>query len=142
MRPIRTIKALLRRLAALLRPDRQALLAVVFGAMAVFAFAPFSWAPLALLALTGLFWLWQRADTPAQAARLGLWFGLGLHGIGSSWLYSSLYVYGDTPLWLTLISVVLWVSYLSLFPALAGWRIHLLPQPEEAGQRQQGQRRP
>ncbi|SIO06215.1 Apolipoprotein N-acyltransferase [Sulfurivirga caldicuralii] len=107
--------------AAALRPDRQGLAAAAFGAMAAFAFAPFSFAPLALLAQAGLFWLWLKTDTSGQAARLGLWFGLGLHAVGSSWLYSSLYVYGQTPLWLTLISVALWVLYLSLFPALAGW---------------------
>ena len=117
----RAIKALLPGLISVFRPDRQALMAAAFGAMAAFAFAPFSLAPLALLALAGLFWLWLRADTPGAAARLGLWFGLGLHGIGSSWLYSSLYLYGDAPLWLTLVSVSLWVFYLSLFPALAGW---------------------
>ncbi len=89
--------------------------------MAVFAFAPFSLAPLALLALAGLFGLWLKTETPGQAARLGFWFGLGLHGVGSSWLYSSLYVYGETPLWLSVISVTLWVMYLSLLPALAGW---------------------
>lgn len=100
---------------------RSRLLALLLGALAVLAFAPFSWAPLALLSLTGLFWLWlTAADTPREGFWLGFWYGMGLYGFGASWLFSSLYVHGHAPLPFGIAGTVLWVVFLSLFPALAG----------------------
>ncbi len=110
-----------RALLRLWRPRWPHLQAAMLGAMAVFAFAPFSWAPLALLSLAGLMWLWLKADRPSQAFKLGFWFGLGLFGAGASWLLSSLYVYGGAPLLLALVALAGWIIYLSLFPAFAGW---------------------
>ena len=112
---------LFRALLRLWRPRWPHLQAAALGVMAVFAFAPFSLAPLALLSLTGLLWLWYRAERPSQAFKLGFWYGLGLFGAGASWLFSSLYVYGSAPLPLAVLAVAGWVVYLSLFPALAGW---------------------
>lgn len=103
------------------RPRWSHIQAALLGVMAVFAFAPFSLAPLALLSLTGLFWLWYRVARPADAFKLGFWYGLGLFGAGASWLISSLYVYGEARLPLAVLAVIAWVIYLSLFPALAGW---------------------
>jgi len=48
----------------------------VAGALAVTAFAPLGWFPVACLALVVLFYCWQQ-DTPVQALRHGLLFGLG-----------------------------------------------------------------
>lgn len=105
---------------SLFRPDRWSLLAAGFGAVAVGAFAPFSFAPLALLALAGLFWLWFQVERPFAAFKLGFWFGLGLFGVGTSWLFSSQYFYGNVSLPLAVLGTAAWVVYLSLFPALAG----------------------
>jgi len=110
-----------RALLGLWRPRWVHIQAAGLGALAVFAFAPFSFAPLALLSLSGLFWLWYRSERPGDAFKVGFWYGLGLFGVGASWLFSSIYVYGGAPLPLALLAVVAWVIYLSLFPALAGW---------------------
>ena len=53
----------------------------VAGALAVTAFAPLGWFPVACLALMPLFYCWQQ-DTPVQALRHGLLFGLGFFGAG------------------------------------------------------------
>ncbi|WP_294948064.1 apolipoprotein N-acyltransferase [Sulfurivirga sp.] len=106
-------------------PQRHDLLALVLGAVSVAGFAPLALAPLTLLALTGLFWLIWQADTPRQAARRGLWFGLGQFGVGASWLISSVSIYGGAPLPLGVAAVFLWVLYLSFYPALAAWLARL-----------------
>ncbi len=105
---------------SLFRPDRWSLLAATLGVLTVGAFAPFALAPLALLTLGGLFWLWFHVTRPLAAFKLGFWFGLGLFGAGASWLFSSQYFYGEVPLLGALFGTFLWVVYLSLFPALAG----------------------
>jgi len=60
------------------------------GALAVAAFAPLGWFPLAFLALVPLFYCWQQ-DTPGQALRHGLLFGLGFFGAGISWVFVSVH---------------------------------------------------
>jgi apolipoprotein N-acyltransferase len=87
----------------------------------VFAFAPFGVSGLAFVALAVLFWQWQRAATPRDAARIGLAFGLGLFGAGSSWLYIALVSFGGMPGWLAFIAIAGLTVYLALWPAAAGW---------------------
>ncbi|HYQ71343.1 MAG TPA: apolipoprotein N-acyltransferase, partial [Gammaproteobacteria bacterium] len=74
-------------------PRFPALLMPVSGALAVTAFAPLGWYPLACLALVPLFYCWQQ-DTPGQALRHGLLFGLGYFGAGISWVFVSVHDYG------------------------------------------------
>ena len=55
------------------------LTSLILGALCVFGFAPFYVFILPIISLTGLFYLWERANTPKQAAKLGLIFGLLFH---------------------------------------------------------------
>lgn len=96
-------------------------LAFLAGAVCVFGFAPFGIFPIPVLALAVLFALWQRAGTPRNAAWLGFAFGLGLFGAGISWIYVALHDYGDMPMLLALPATVLFVAFLALFTALAGY---------------------
>ncbi|MCC7326470.1 MAG: apolipoprotein N-acyltransferase [Burkholderiales bacterium] len=97
------------------------LLAATAGAVAVFAFAPFSLAPVSLAALALLFWLWQSASTPRDAAWLGFAFGCGLFGVGVSWVYIALATFGGMPMPVATVATAGFVAYLALWPALAGW---------------------
>lgn len=97
-----------------------ALLAMLAGALQVLAFAPFYLFPLAMLSPALLFYLW-RAAGPARAAWLGWCYGLGLFGAGASWVYVSIHEFGNMPAPLAALLVVIFVFYLALFPALAGW---------------------
>ncbi|ROH88626.1 apolipoprotein N-acyltransferase [Pseudomethylobacillus aquaticus] len=97
------------------------LLALLLGAGAMFGYAPFYLFPLPVLALAGLFWLWQRAGTAGQAARLGFSFGLGLFGAGIYWIYISLHTYGGMPPAGAAFATFCLAAFLALFPALAGW---------------------
>lgn len=50
----------------------------LLGAFAVLAFAPFYIFPAAILSLTGIIYLWLKADSAKSAFKLGFQFGLGL----------------------------------------------------------------
>lgn len=102
-------------------------LALLAGAACVFGFAPFGIYPLPVLALAVLFWLWQSADTPRTAAKLGYAFGLGLFGAGISWIYVALHDYGGMPLPLAALATLLFAAFLALLPALAGYAQARLP---------------
>lgn len=104
-----------------------ATLAICSGLLLPLAFAPTHWWPVALLSLTVLFALVQRAGV-RQATLLGWLFGLGYFGIGVHWVYFSLHLFGAaiTPL-ATLLTLV-FVLVMSVFPALcclfwARWRM-------------------
>lgn len=95
--------------------------ALLLGIASVFGFAPFGAWGVSLLALAGLFALWQQAATARAAAGLGYAFGLGLFGAGTSWTYVALSTFGGMPPILAAIGTAGFCAYLALFPALAGW---------------------
>ncbi|MBD3612162.1 MAG: apolipoprotein N-acyltransferase, partial [Hydrogenovibrio crunogenus] len=92
----------------------------------VFAHAPVAIAPLAVIALAGLFWLWFKADSKKETTQIGLWFGLGFFGVGVSWLISSMYIYANVNLFLAVLATFIFILFLSLYFMLAGWLVGLL----------------
>ncbi len=104
---------------------RHLALAIAAGSLSVLSFAPFYCWWLAPFTLATLFWLWMRAETRWRAAAYGLGWGLGLFLTGVSWIYVSLHVYGGMPALLAALATLLFCSYLSLYPALAGALLHL-----------------
>ena len=99
---------------------RPALVALLAGGGAVFAFAPFGLFPLALPSLAVLAALLGRAARPADGFRLGFAWGFGAFGAGVSWLYVALERYGGMPAPLAALAIALFCAYLALYPALAG----------------------
>ena len=96
-------------------------IAALAGALTVFAYAPFGWAGLAIVTAAVLFGAWHRADRPREAAWLGFAFGAGLFGTGVSWLFIALQTFGGMPVPLAAVAIAGLVSFLALYPALAGW---------------------
>ena len=96
------------------------LLVFFAGALNPLGFAPFEWWPLLVLSFGVLFWAWLPAG-PAQGFRIGLLFGLGQFGFGTSWVYVSIQTFGGMPPILAAVCVMALTLILSLFPALAGW---------------------
>jgi apolipoprotein N-acyltransferase len=94
--------------------------ACVAGSLLPLAFSPFDLFPLAVLAPAVLFLLWREV-APGRAAWRGFLFGLGMFGVGVSWVYVSLHHYGNMPVPLAGFAVFLFVAGLSLYPALLGW---------------------
>jgi apolipoprotein N-acyltransferase len=84
------------------------------------AFAPFNLFPFAVLAPALLFVTWLDAS-PRRAAFRGLLFGLGMFGLGVSWVYVSMHHFGNMPAPLAAFVTLLFVAGLSIYPALLGW---------------------
>lgn len=101
-----------------IRPYAGPASAVTAGVACTFAFAPGEIPLLAPLTLALLFYLCARA-TPAQAFRLGFLFGIGLFGVGVSWLHISINLFGGLGLAPSAFITFVLVAYMSLFPAAA-----------------------
>jgi apolipoprotein N-acyltransferase len=84
------------------------------------AFAPLSLWPLAIVIPALLFWLWY-GQTPRQALWIGFLFGVGLFGVGVSWVYVAIHVYGYTSAFVAGLLTAIFVAFLALVPALQGW---------------------
>ena len=87
------------------------------GGLAVLAFSPFNlwWMSIASLALCITLYI---SHPHANGFKVGFIYGLGLFGFGITWLFNSLYVYGQAPLVAAMSMVLLGVLVLSIFPAI------------------------
>lgn len=92
--------------------------ALAAGALLACAFAPLGWWPLALLSPALLIGLWERA-TAREAAWLGLWFGFGMFGTGTYWLYVAMHL--GAPVWLALAAALGLMGLMALYHALTGY---------------------
>jgi apolipoprotein N-acyltransferase len=108
----------------------QIILAGLGGVFAVGGFAPWYLFPMPILSLALLFWLWQQSDSPRFSIALGFCFGLGLFSAGVGWLYVALHEFGSMPVILALLATFLFVAFISLLPALAGYLIGKLTVPQ------------
>lgn len=94
------------------------LVALLAGTAMPFAFSPYHWWPLAVLAFA--LWIGLLA-AKQQPFLLSLAFGFGWFGTGSWWLATTFHHYGNLP-WIAAIGFQLLVGcVLALFPALLGW---------------------
>ena len=99
----------------------QLLLAFAAGASTVLAFAPFGFAPLAVVALALLFHLWRYPARDGLGGWLGYAFGLGLMGFGVFWIRISIAQFGGANIMLAVSATILFVLFMALYFALAGW---------------------
>ncbi|MEO8975723.1 MAG: apolipoprotein N-acyltransferase, partial [Casimicrobiaceae bacterium] len=97
------------------------LFALMLGALCVLAFAPFGLPLVAIACAALLFSWWLEAPRARDAAQTGFAFGLGLFGAGASWVYIALETFGGMPTVVALAGTGIFVAYLALWPALAGW---------------------
>ncbi|MDT8309993.1 MAG: apolipoprotein N-acyltransferase [Methylophaga sp.] len=100
-------------------------LVLLGGALLPLAFAPFYWYPLAIVSLILLFASW-RDVTANQAFKRGWLFGLGMFGVGVSWVYVAIHEFGQAS-WLLAGGLTAgFVAFLALLPALLGYLIKSL----------------
>ena len=90
-----------------------ALLALCCGALLPLTLAPFDWWPLAIPSIGG--WLWLLNRWPRRAALLGFAYGVGKYGLGVSWVYVSMRLYGGASVPLGVVLVGIFVAGLSIF---------------------------
>ncbi len=85
-----------------------------------FAFAPYHLFPLAIVSPALLFLAWLPL-APARAFWRGWLFGLGMFGVGVSWIFVSIHKFGSASVPLAALFTLLFVSVLALYPALLGY---------------------
>lgn len=91
------------------------LIAWLAGAIFIFALAPYGIWPLALVSPAILYVLLMPEMTGRRAFIIGQAYGTGLWCVGAFWLYTSIHVYGATPVWLALIMIALMGLGMGLF---------------------------
>ena len=97
-------------------------IALLAGIAMPLAFAPFHYYPIALLSVSLLFLTWQGIDGK-QAAIRGFLFGLGLFGVGVSWVYVAIHEFGQASMLLASLLTILFVAFFALYLASLGWGI-------------------
>ena len=97
-------------------------LAFPAGLVLAAAFAPLGVAPLAVLCPAFLFLLWE-GTTPRAAAWRGFLFTGGTFLAGTYWLYNSIHLVGQAPLWIALFLMLGLVAIMGSYTALLGYAV-------------------
>ena len=97
-----------------------ALAALGAGAVLPLALAPFDIVPLMLVSAGVLFWVLRRAESARAAFWAGWLFGVGKYGVGASWIYVSIHVFGAASPPLAAGLVAVFVAGLAVFTGLLG----------------------
>lgn len=93
------------------------ILTAIAGGLTPLALAPLSWWPLAILTPSCLALLcWNQPLKTLYKLCYG--FGLGLFGVGASWVYVSIHEFGYAASWLAALLTALFVAFLALMFAL------------------------
>ncbi len=111
------------------RPGLSRIISFGLGALTTTAFAPFGLSLVALLVLWPLLFVCITSSPRAAAGHL-FWFGLGLFLTGTYWIYISVVVFGDAPVWIALMLLFGLSLIMSLWLYLAGYLISTLAQGE------------
>ncbi len=91
------------------------LLAIIAGALSVFAFAPFNVYLIAWITPAVLFYTLSNAKSNKQHFYLGWLFGIGYFAAGASWPFYSIYFFAHAPLVAAIIGVALFVIIVAFF---------------------------
>ena len=100
------------------------LAALAAGAILPLALAPFGLVPLMLVSAGALYWILSRTATSVGAFWAGWWFGVGKYGVGASWIYVSIHVFGAASPPLAVALVALFVAGMAVFTGLLGLVFH------------------
>tara|TARA_B100000686_G_scaffold305294_1_gene343618 strand:- start:7123 stop:8661 length:1539 start_codon:yes stop_codon:yes gene_type:complete len=100
-------------------------LIIVFflGAITVLGFAPFYLFPIPVITAACLFYFWRKSVSSIQAAQLGFVFGMGMFGVGVTWIYISLHEFGALPMPIAILVLIALCAYLSLYITIIGWLV-------------------
>ncbi len=90
------------------------------GCLATLAFAPLAWRW--LLPPLLLSWCYLcLTQSPRDSAKYGFWFGLGWFLSGTYWIYISVVVFGEAPVWIAMLLMFGLVLIMAAYIALASW---------------------
>lgn len=93
--------------------------------MTTLTFAPFGLYFLMPVVMLPVMFVWVFTP-PRASAKLSFWYGAGLFLSGTYWLYISIHVFGQAPLWVAMLIMVGLVLIMSAYCAAAGWIISRL----------------
>jgi len=93
---------------------KSCLAAVLLGLLLPLSMAPFNWWPLGVISMAGLAVLLCRKQTSFKRFILALWFGIGLYGLGASWIYVAILDHGQAGVALSLLLISSFVCVLAL----------------------------
>lgn len=99
---------------------------LLLGGLLTLSYSPFDAWWVAFFALPVFILSIVFAPNARQAAKYGFVFGLGLFGVGISWVHNAIADYGGLPLVFSLLLMLLLVGYLALYPAVVGWLTYKL----------------
>lgn len=99
-----------------------ALIALFSGIALVFAFSPTHIIWLAILAPAALYGVLNK-HKPWRATQLGFIFGFGFFATGVSWVFVSIYYFGGTSFWISLLLTLFFVCVLACLFALLGFTL-------------------
>jgi len=91
------------------------LIALLAGAVFLFALAPYGIWPIALISPGILYALLMPAMSGKRAFLIGQAYGTGLWCVGAFWLYNSIHTYGAIPVWLALTMIAVMGLGMGLF---------------------------
>jgi apolipoprotein N-acyltransferase len=102
--------------------DRGRWLALPLGALLALAFAPADIVVLAFVCPAALFLLWHGV-TPREAAWRGFLFTGGTFLAGTYWLYHSIHLVGQAPIWIALFLMLGLVAIMAAYTAAIGYAV-------------------
>ena len=91
------------------------LIALLAGAVFIFALAPYGVWPVALVSPAILYALLMPDMSGKRAFLIGQAYGTGLFCVGAFWLYTSIHTYGAIPVWLALLMIAIMGLGMGLF---------------------------
>jgi len=106
-------------------PRASQLLLFLFGALTTLTFAPFGLYFLMPALMLPVMFVWIFTP-PRASAKLTFWYGTGLFLSGTYWLYISIHVFGQAPLWVAMLIMFGLVLIMSAYCAAAGWIVSRL----------------
>lgn len=110
-------------------PRLSRLIAFLLGVAATSLFAPMAWAYVAPLLLLPLLFVSLHVS-PRDSAAHFFWFGFGLFLTGTYWIYISVHVFGNAPLWIALLLMVGLSLIMAALISVAGWLLGQLSHGE------------
>ncbi len=93
----------------------------IAGGLVPYAFAPYGYDGLAILALMVLFYYWSITLCPKTAFIFGYLFGFAMFGIGVNWLQISINLFGGVHFIAAWFFTYLLVAFIALYPAVCGY---------------------
>lgn len=96
------------------------LIVFIAGALLPLAFSPVDFYLIAVISPAVLFYSFL-FSTPRRAALLAWWFGMGYFGVGVSWVYVAVYVFGLSSIFTSIIFTFLFINLITAFIVLQGY---------------------